>query len=64
LLTKPLARYGAKGAEAQDGGLFCFVHGTDPEVLLMLERGSDVISLEKPASIELENAIHSVGDDP
>jgi hypothetical protein len=41
LLTRPLARYGAKGAEAQDGGLFCFVHGTDPEVLLMLESRQD-----------------------
>jgi hypothetical protein len=37
LLTKPFARYGKPGSEVQDGALFCFVHGTDPEVLLMLE---------------------------
>jgi hypothetical protein len=37
LLTKPFARYGKQGLDAQDGALFCFAHGTDPEVLLMLE---------------------------
>jgi hypothetical protein len=33
-------------------------------MIFRLPRGSDVIALEKPASIELENTIHSVGDDP
>jgi hypothetical protein len=37
LLTKPFARYGKSSSEVQDGALFCFSHGTDPEVLLMLE---------------------------
>jgi hypothetical protein len=37
LLTKPFARYGKPDLDAQDGALFCFAHGTDPEVLLMLE---------------------------
>jgi hypothetical protein len=37
LLTKPFARYGKPGSEVQDGAIFCFAHGTDPEVLLMLE---------------------------
>jgi hypothetical protein len=37
LLSKPLARYGKLGSEALDGALFCFTHGTDPEVLLMIE---------------------------
>jgi len=37
LLTKPFARYGKPGSDVQDGALFCFAHGTDPEVLLMLE---------------------------
>lgn len=37
LLTKPFARYGKPGSDVQDGALFCFSHGTDPEVLLMLE---------------------------
>ena len=37
LLTKPLARYGKSGSDMHDGALFCFAHGTDPEVLLMLE---------------------------
>jgi hypothetical protein len=37
LLTKPFARYGKPGSDVQDGALFCFAHGTDPEVLLTLE---------------------------
>jgi hypothetical protein len=37
LLTKPFARYGKPRLDVQDGALFCFAHGTDPEVLLMLE---------------------------
>jgi hypothetical protein len=37
LLTKPLLRYGKAGAEVEDGALFSFVLGTDPEVFLMLE---------------------------
>ena len=43
LLTKPFARYGKPGSDVQDGALFCFAHGTDPEVLLTLEsrRGKD-----------------------
>ena len=37
LLTKPFARYGKPGTDVQDGALFCFAHGTNPEVLLTLE---------------------------
>ena len=37
MLTKPFARYGKAGSDVQDGALFCFAHGTDPEVLLTLE---------------------------
>jgi hypothetical protein len=37
LLTKPFARYGKPGSNVEDGALFCFALGTDPEVLLMLE---------------------------
>lgn len=37
LLTKPLYRYPADVSGALDGGLFAFVQGTDPEVLLLIE---------------------------
>ncbi len=37
LLPKPLYRYPADAEGALDGGLFAFVQGTDPEVLLLLE---------------------------
>jgi hypothetical protein len=37
LLTKPLVRYGKASAKVEDGALFSFVLGTDPEVFLMLE---------------------------
>ena len=37
LLPKPLTRYGKPGGPVEDGALFSFVLGTDPEVFLMLE---------------------------
>ncbi len=37
LLAKPLQRYGKPDSEILDGALFAFAHGTDPEVLLMVE---------------------------
>jgi hypothetical protein len=37
LLTTPIARYGKAGATPEDGGLFAFVEGTDPEAFLFLE---------------------------
>ncbi|MDP1796493.1 MAG: hypothetical protein Q8K78_03385 [Planctomycetaceae bacterium] len=37
LLTKPLYRYPPDVVGAIDGGLFAFVQGTDPEVLLLIE---------------------------
>jgi hypothetical protein len=37
LLTTPVARYGKAGAVPEDGALFAFVEGTDPEVFLFLE---------------------------
>jgi hypothetical protein len=37
MLTTPIARYGKAGARPEDGALFAFVEGTDPEVFLFLE---------------------------
>ncbi len=37
LLTTPVARYGKTGGSVEDGTLFAFVEGTDPEVFLFLE---------------------------
>jgi hypothetical protein len=37
LLTQPVVRYASKPQDVIDGGMFAFVHATDPEVLLMLE---------------------------
>lgn len=37
LLPKPLYRYDAERTKALDGGLYAFVLGTDPELLLLLE---------------------------
>lgn len=37
LLTTPLHRYGGDNQSIADGALFAFAHGTDPEVLLLLE---------------------------
>ena len=43
LLPKPLYRYETEDPEVLDGGLFIFVQGTDPEVVLLIE------ALRKPA---------------
>jgi hypothetical protein len=37
MLTRPIARYGKAGATPEDGALFAFVEGTDPEVFLFVE---------------------------
>ncbi len=37
LLTAPVALYGKAGTAPEDGALFAFVEGTDPEVFLFLE---------------------------
>jgi hypothetical protein len=37
LLPTPIARYGKPGASPEDGALFAFVVGTDPEAFLFLE---------------------------
>jgi len=37
LLPKPWLRYGKAGSGVEDGALFAFVLGTDPEVVLMIE---------------------------
>jgi hypothetical protein len=37
LLPNPLHRYGHERAKVIDGGLFAFVQGTNPEVLLLIE---------------------------
>jgi hypothetical protein len=41
LLPKPLLRYGKAGSGVEDGALFAFVLGTDPEVVLMIESRPD-----------------------
>src|SRR5205807_6890138 len=40
LMAKPLQRYGKPDSEILDGALFAFVHGTDPEVFVMVEARS------------------------
>lgn len=37
LLTKPLLRFGEEGSESIDGALFVFAHGTDPELMIVIE---------------------------
>lgn len=37
LLTKPLIRFGADSSDTLDGALFAHAHGTDPELLIVLE---------------------------
>ncbi len=37
MLTTPIARYGKTGGTPEDGALFAFVEGTDPEVFLFVE---------------------------
>jgi hypothetical protein len=41
LLTTPIYRYADESEGIQDGAVFAFVHGTDPEVFLVLESRSD-----------------------
>jgi hypothetical protein len=43
MLTQPIYRYDSPAAAIQDGALFTFVEGTDPEVFLMVEarRGTE-----------------------
>jgi hypothetical protein len=41
LLPKPWVRYGKPGSGVEDGALFAFVLGTDPEVVLMIESRPD-----------------------
>jgi hypothetical protein len=38
LLPTPVYRYSDKAAEVEDGAVFAFVHGTDPELFLVLEQ--------------------------
>lgn len=37
LLTKPLVRFGAENSDMLDGALFVHAHGTDPELMIVLE---------------------------
>lgn len=41
LLPKPWLRYGKAGSEVEDGAMFAFVLGTDPEAMLMIEARPD-----------------------
>ena len=45
-LTQPIARYGKAGSSVEDGALFAFVEGTDPEVLLFIEARPGANGLE------------------
>jgi hypothetical protein len=43
LLTQPIHRYAAPKQDVITGGLFALVHGTDPEIFLLIEaRGKDI----------------------
>ncbi|MEK6257401.1 MAG: hypothetical protein AABP62_02180 [Planctomycetota bacterium] len=37
LLTRPLVRFGAENSDTLDGALFVHAHGTDPELMIVLE---------------------------
>lgn len=37
LLPKPLVRFGSAGTDTLDGALFTLAHGTDPELLILVE---------------------------
>jgi hypothetical protein len=37
LLSKPLIRYGADNSDTLDGALFVHAHGTDPELMIVIE---------------------------
>jgi hypothetical protein len=37
LLSQPICRYATDGGDVIDGGVFAFVVGTDPEVVLLIE---------------------------
>ena len=51
LLPQPIARYSAPDRGIASGGLFALVHGTDPEIVLLIEaRGKD------PAAIRWQYA--------
>lgn len=43
MLSKPLLRFGQDGSETLDGALFVHAHGTDPELMVVLEalKGDD-----------------------
>ena len=46
LLPQPISRYSAPKDGIASGGLFALVHGTDPEIFLLIEaRGKDAASL-------------------
>ncbi len=59
LLTQPICRYEGKEPPLIDGGLFAFVQGTDPEVVLLIEapqidgKPQWQYSLSRMTSIEL-----------
>lgn len=46
MLVRPIARYGRAGAVPEDGALFAFVEGTDPEVFLFVEARPGTAGLE------------------
>ena len=37
MLTQPIYRYVSTDPDVLDGGLFAFVQGTDPDIILMIE---------------------------
>ena len=46
LLPKPISRYGKAGGTPEDGALFAFVLGTDPEAFLFIEARKGASALE------------------
>jgi hypothetical protein len=46
LLPTPISRYGRAGGTPEDGALFAFVLGTDPEVFLFIEERSRAAGIE------------------
>jgi hypothetical protein len=46
LLPTPISRYGKAGGTPEDGALFAFVLGTDPEAFLFIEARNGASALE------------------
>jgi hypothetical protein len=61
LLPQPIYRYSAPQEGVQDGALFVFVQGTDPEVFLLLEARGEADSADSPQWMFAAARMNSVG---